>query len=419
MKRVKILFCALFLLTLTGCTFQNNGSSGKAGETAPVSMPSGAEEADPFLITLGSGETVLETPGEYTVTGSSTDARITVNCPGEVTLRFENASLVSLYAPAIKVSRAEGLTILLSEGSKNLIRSGEEAELVPVSEHSGAAIRAKCDMSIEGSGALSIEGYINNGIDCDGSVRIDCGELSLKAANNGIKANSVILEDGNIVLEAGDEGIKAYDALTVNGGAVAVASVGHCFRSGGEVLVNNGTFQLCSPDSRGIYADGAIRIKDGNIGTDVLDDGIFSLTELTVEGGTLNICAGGDGLKAGGSKGSLEAMTYINGGDIFISAYGDPVDANGGTVINGGKLFGLGISDELKGFAPSSGQRWIFAVTVGAKGDQVEISLDDKVLESADAHYGFNTVLYSAPDMSEGDTYTVTYADELSIYCAA
>ena len=112
-------------------------------------------------------------------------------------------------------------------------------------------------------------------------------------------------------------------------------------------------------------------------------------------------------------------MTYINGGDIFISAYGDPVDANGGTVINGGKLFGLGISDELKGFAPSSGQRWIFAVTVGAKGDQVEISLDDKVLESADAHYGFNTVLYSAPDMSEGNTYTVTYADELSIYCTA
>lgn len=450
MKKVKILFCALFLLALTGCTFQNNGRSGKTEETAQISVPSGEEEADPFLITLGGGETVLKTPGEYTLTGSSTDAQITVDCPGEVTLRFENASLVSLYAPAIKVSRAESLTILLPEGSKNRICSGEEAELVPVSEHTGAAIRAKCDLNIEGSGTLSIEGYINNGIDCVASVRIDCGELSLKAANNGIKANSIMLDNGSVDMETGADGIRAYNMLTVNGGsftvlagqmglknvpeqdtgdtvggicinggAISVSSVGHCIRSSGEVLVNNGTLQLSSPDSRGIYADGAIRIMDGNIDTDVLDDGIFSASELTVEGGKLNICAGGDGLKAGGSRGNLEALIYINGGDIFISAYGDPVDANGGTFINGGKLFGLGISDQLKSFAPSSGQRWIFAGTVGAKGDKVEISLDDKVKESEAAHYGFNTVLYSAPDMSEGKTYTVTYADELPVYCTA
>ena len=417
MKRVKlILFCALFLLALTGCTFQNNGSSGKAGDTA---LSSGPEEADPFRIILGSGETVLETPGEYTVTGSSTDARITVNCPGEVTLRFENASLVSLSGPAIKVSHAESLTVFAAEGSENLIRSGEVSALVPVDEYTGAVIQAKCDLRIEGGGTLSIEGYINNGIDCDGSVRIACGELSLKAANNGIKTGTFMLDTGNMLIEAGDDGIKSADALTVSGGELSVNSAGHCVRSGGEVLIHKGTLRLSSPDSRGIYADGAIRIKDGSIDTDVLDDGIFSLTELTVEGGTLNICAGGDGLKAGGSKGSREAMTYINGGDIFISAYGDPVDANGGTVINGGKLFGLGISDERKGFAPSSAQRWIAAFPVGAKGDKVEVTGENAVLENASARYGFNTVLYSAPDMSEGEVYTVSCADELPINCTA
>ena len=417
MKRVKlILFCALLLLALTGCTFQNKGSSGKTEDTA---LSSGAGEEDPFRISLGSGEILLETPGEYTLSGSSTDARIRVDCPGEVTLRFENAGLVSLSGPAIKVSQAESLTIFAAEGSENLIRSGEEAALVPVDEHTGAVIQAKCDLRIEGSGALSIEGYINNGIDCDAAVRVACGELSLKAANNGIKANALILDDGSIAVEAGDEGIKAYDTLRVNGGELSVNAAGHCVRSGGEVLINKGTLRLSSPDSRGIYADGAIRIKDGSIDTDVLDDGLFSLTELTVEGGTLNICAGGDGLKAGGSKGSREAMTYINGGDIFISAYGDPVDANGGTVINGGKLFGLGISDGLKGFAPSSAQRWITAFTVGAKGDKVEVTEENAVLESADARYGFNTVLYSAPDMSEGDIYTLSCAGELSISCTA
>ena len=81
----------------------------------------------------------------------------------KVTLTLNNASITCLDAPAIMVEKADKLKLVLADGSENTVTSGVEGT-APAADASGAAIFSKDDLDIEGSGKLTVNGYINNGI---------------------------------------------------------------------------------------------------------------------------------------------------------------------------------------------------------------------------------------------------------------
>ena len=99
----------------------------------------------------------------------------------------------------------------------------------------------------------------------------------------------------------------------------------------------------------------------------------------------------------------------INGGSLNISAYADPIDAKAQLLVNGGSVFACGTSKSIKNFSGDSAQTFAACSISGSSSDTLQITAaDGTALASMAAHYSFNTVLFSLPELMAGSEYTVS-----------
>ena len=390
---------------------------------------------------------------------------------GDVLITLDGAELRCSTDSAIYVAQADEVDLILAPGSRNVVVSGTEADAAAHNEQSsGAAIYAEDDLDIKGEGSLEIAGYINNGVTCKDDLCLKGGEITVTATNNGLRASeSVQISGGTISVTAGNDGVKSTSAakegkgfieisggsltvscsgdgvsaeteltvsggsvtvtttggelltsskglkaktgLTVSGGELTISSFDHCLRSAAAMTISGGSITGVSADGKGLSAEGALLITDGALDLTAVSDGVFSEVSLVVQGGTLNIAAGCDGLKAGSKVTGFETPVgelLIEGGEIRVTAGEDPIDAKASLRVNGGSVLAIGTSKVLKNFGGDSAQRFLAWSFSGAKNNTVTISVDSAELMSLTAGYGFNTVLFSAPELTAGSTYTVS-----------
>ena len=127
--------------------------------------------------------------------------------------------------------------------------------------------------------------------------------------------------------------------------------------------------------------------------------------QIILEGGTLTIDAEGDGIDSNGT-------VTINGGSLVVNGSiqggNGPLDAAGDITITGGRVWALGTSDMLQGFAQGSTQASITANIAGTAG-QTLIILDANGKEVArqTASKDFQAVIMSSVDLVDGQTYTI------------
>ena len=276
------------------------------------------------------------------------------------------------------------------------------------------------------------------------SVLISAGEVNVTAggsANGEQKTGNAMF--GGAQSTTTDEtlstkGIKAEAALDITGGTVTVDSADDSLHSNDSMTVSGGGITVKSGDD-GLHADNTLTIEDGTIVVEESCEGLEAI-DLTINGGTIDVTASDDGLNAAGSSvdggfGTAGSDTLtVNGGMLTVNASGDGLDSNGaltingGTVyvsgptgdgngtfdcdgvftINGGVVLGTGSSGMLKTPTTDSKQNTISVSCTGSAGDTVEVKgADGNTLVSAVAPKSFMNVMFSAPDITEGETYTV------------
>lgn len=274
------------------------------------------------------------------------------------------------------------------------------------------ALHTDGDMTISGAECILSTG--DDGAHAELSLTVLDGKITVLTSYEGLEANQITLAGGELDITASDDGINA------NGGSDGFSGGFGGGFGGRRSDMNSQSGDMTPPDNSNMQTPPDGNAPSGNAPTMPGQDAADSMTTddttikqplLLITGGEITVNADGDGLD---SNGNLR----VEGGDITINgpANGgngalDIGTENGGAgVIAGGTLIALGTSSMAENFGSTSTQ-CAFLVTMNSFGAGETITITDSqgnVLYTGVTVKSANSVVFSSPDLTVGETYTLT-----------
>lgn len=451
MKNIRLALMVLCLLAvlMTGCGREDGGENvvdvlagpeadsdvgSFAGEVITASEmftdrdlrgeydPAGAEE-----ILLSEGDVTITEEGVYLVSGSLEDGMILVEAKetDKVQLVLCGVEINNSANAAIYVKQADKVFITLAAGSENSLTSGGYTSIDD--NNIDGVIFAKSDLTINGTGKLSVSAAQGHGIVSKDDLKIAGGEIAITAESHGLSGKDsvrvtgctlditsgkdavhggsgneenkdgkgfVYIADGELTLNAGDDGIHGESTVRIAGGNIRI------------------------PASYEGIEGSIVEISGGDIRLDAADDGVNAAggsdrnaMEIRITGGVLYVHAGGDGLDSNGSL-------TVSGGQVYISG---PEDGANGAIdyettarITGGKVVAVGSRAMAMNFGDTSTQGSILAATSSHEAGTMVVLQDSGggELLSYSTESAFDSVVVSCPELALGETYTITVGEE-------
>lgn len=199
------------------------------------------------------------------------------------------------------------------------------------------------DVSITAAGT-----YVFSG-DCDnGSITVKKGVTGVTIVLNGLTLTNddsaaITLNktaEASLIAAAGTTNTVADTEGSSDENAAVKVKSGAALTIGGM-----GTLTVDGNAKNGIKgaADAVITVAEVKLNINAADDGLSCDDELNITGGTLNITAGGDAVKASPDTGDTEnpdttslGNVVISGGTLTLSAAEDGIQADGDLTISGG-----------------------------------------------------------------------------------
>ena len=393
----------------------------------------------------------IKAAGVYVLSGTLTDGTIVVDAGDDdnVQLVLDGVSITAADYAAIYAKNADKVFVTLAEGAGNsLTVSGDYVQTDD--NNVDAVIFAKCDLTLNGTGSLTVKDNTGHGIvskddlvvtggtytiysqdHClngkdsvriaDGTFNLSCDEDGIHAGNDDQQDGYVYIEGGDINISVGDDAIHAEGLLIITGGDIDVSKSCEGVE-GDKILVTGGDIDVISSDDGFNAAGGSSGSGDnhdgfgGGPGMDGVDMDADSDAYILITGGTININADGDGIDSNGCIG-------ITGGSVYVLGSSD--NGNGAmdygicAAITGGEIVAVGGSGMAQGFGDESTQcsalvnfdEWVDA------GETITLTdSDGKEVLSYRVDKKFNSVVISTSDMKQGETYTLTVGDQSSTF---
>ena len=239
------------------------------------------------------GQTMTITAeGTYIFSGTLSEGQIVVDADNaKVQIVFDNVDITCASSAAVYVKSAEKVFVTLAEGSQNTLRNTDE--YVAIDDNNiDAVIFAKSDLTLNGTGSLTIISAEGHGIVSKDDLKITGGTYDITAAGHALSGkDSVRIADGTFILTAEKDGIHAENADDEEKGYIYIA---------------DGDFTITS-DGDGMDASNIVQIEDGTLDITAGGGAANSLKthESDVPGGP------GGGMPQNGEKPDGESMPQM------------------------------------------------------------------------------------------------------------
>ena len=471
MKKNTWIACALALaLLVSGCAGRTENpepseSGETSGSTAPAGTQSGGEgslnpdeifsdrdfevgydENESVHITLGgdsiscssnsveiSGSTVtILEEGTYILSGKLEDGMVIVSTDKKekVQLVLNGVSIHSETCAPIYVLQSDKVFITLADGTENTLSNGGSFTAID-DNNIDAVIFSKDDLTLNGSGSLTVTSPAGHGIVSKDSLTITSGTYAVTAASHALAGkDDVSIANAFLTLNAGKDGIHAENSddetlgyVFIQSGTFQICTEGDGISAAADLRIEGGSFDITtgggsengskqtsdnwggfpggpggswggskpgsssgstedSTSIKGIKAGGNLTVNGGTFLLDTADDSLHCNASLTVNGGNFVIASGDDGFHADDtltvndgtiliteSYEGLEGLhVNVTGGDITLTASDDGVNAAGGTDSSG--TGGRGTDQ----FGGRGGMGGFGGMTGGSSGGSITIS---------------------------------------------
>ena len=220
----------------SGAVYVTLSDDGIAGETDGVVI-------DGQMVTITAERT-------YIFSGTLSEGQIVVDADNaKVQIVFDNVDITCASSAAVYVKSAEKVFVTLAEGSQNTLRNTDE--YVAIDDNNiDAVIFAKSDLTLNGTGSLTIISAEGHGIVSKDDLKIIGGTYDITAAGHALSGkDSVRIADGTFILTAEKDGIHAENADDEEKGYIYIA---------------DGDFTITS-DGDGMDASNIVQIEDGTL----------------------------------------------------------------------------------------------------------------------------------------------------------
>ena len=341
----------------------------------------------------GSRVTITE-EATYVISGELTDGMLIVNAPDTAKLQIvlNGANITSKTSAALYILEADKVFVTLAEGTNNALANGGSFTAIDDNNIDGALF-SKQDLTLNGTGSLTITSPAGHGIVCKDDLVVTGGTYTIHSASHAVDANdSVRIANAKFTIDAGKDAIHCENTedaekgfIYISSGTIQAEAEGDGIAASAYLQIEDGTFDLLigggskngsqassgnyggfmggghggmrpggnqntttTEDSvrmKGLKAANSILISGGTFKIDSADDSIHSDVSVTINGGTFTIASGDDALHAEDtltvtagkiditeSYEGLEALHIdVRGGDIKLKASDNGLNAAGGT----------------------------------------------------------------------------------------
>ena len=369
----------------------------------------------------------IKEEGTYVISGSLSSGQIVIEADdsAKIHLVLNGVSVRCENSAALLIRGADKVFVTLAEGSENTLESGSEAPSGE-DENVDGVIFSRSDLTLNGSGFLTINAGYKHGIvskddlvitggvynitavggglygkDC---VKILDGTFNLNVEMDGIQSDNeedadrgfVYIAGGTYDITAGHDGIQAETLLKVADGTINITT-----GTGSGAAVNgssdtdstsNGSTNVTDSSSsesiKGLKSGSLLEITGGTIVINSEDDSVHSNGSITITAGDLTISSDDDAVHADENlqidSGSIQILqsyeglegksVVINDGTISLVSADDGINANGGADSSGFGGFGRGF--ETDSFGSSETDIYIAInggeITIDASGDGLD-----------------------------------------------
>ncbi|MBP1136009.1 hypothetical protein JOE31_002241 [Arthrobacter sp. PvP023] len=318
------------------------------------------------------GDTVtINGAGTYRLNGSLSDGQVVVAAGEEDVVRIilDGADVASSTGSPFVVQSANEAIVFLADGTSSTLSDAagytDQGDDAP-----NAALYSMADLTIAGTGSLTVDGNYNDGISAKDGLVLAAGKVTVDAKDDGIVGKDyAVLLDGAYQVTAGDDGFKSDNEED---------------EGRGWVLVNGGTLTVSAGDD-GIKAFNTLTIAAGTATVKKSEEGLEA-QHIVISGGTANVTSNDDGVNASGGStgttsqggmgggmgaGEMAAGDYtveVSGGSLTINSQGDGLDSNGSATITGGTVVVNGPTNDGNGALDVNGELVVNGGTVAAAG---------------------------------------------------
>lgn len=274
-------------------------------ETVKITLSGKTATCDSSNVHIEDGVVTIKAAGVYVLSGTLTDGTVVVDAGDDdkVQLVFDGVSITAADYAAIYAKNADKVFVTLTEGTENTLTvSGDYVQTDD--NNVDAVIFAKCDLTLGGSGSLTVkdttghgivskddlvvtsgtytidsQDYCLNGKDsvriADGTFTLTCDEDGIHAGNDDQQDGYIYIEGGDIDISVGDDAMHAEGLLIITGGDIDISKSYEGIEgykilvTGGDidVVANDDGFNAARPDSNG-QSDGTQSTEDDQRQTD-------------------------------------------------------------------------------------------------------------------------------------------------------
>ena len=350
----------------TSGVFSDRDLAGTYDESAaiPITLNGDSVSCDYSSVAIDGGTITIAAEGVYLISGTLNDGQIIVNAgdTDKVQLVLAGADITSSTSAAIYALEADKVFITLAESTENTLTNG--GEYIAIDDNNiDAVIFAKTDLTLNGSGSLTVNAQAGHGVVSKDELVITGGSYTITAASHGLSGkDSVAIADGTFAITSGKDGIHSENSddtslgwLYIQNGSFTIRSQGDAISAQGALQIDDGTFDLYTGEGsasvemtssdqfggpmgggqRGGWTDQTTAPDTQATSTTQTEEdstsqkGIKGESIYAINGGTFTIDSADDCLHAGG------AMT-IAAGDFTLNSGDDAVHCDDALTIQSG-----------------------------------------------------------------------------------